>query len=425
MDQIFVSEILSKFSGKATSQLCTRDPFLIEVGKRLWQKTKRKVDKRAEVRKSVMSDMRRLACLYTELETAESELGILPCKQGNITDLFARSNFSHLEKAIETYTTDPNNTSSIKSGLKVGVQNLLKTTSKILKGLHLMNDEDEKAADIDKFVTLLELNQDYIFGDAVYAANQVREAKLRRSKSLPEEKDIQKVKEYAVNRIQEIVQYEYEVFDNHLFIELRDLAVCRLTLFNARRGGEPSRLRRTDWIDADKEAWIDKQRMKDPLDKALATHLKISFFSGKGMTGKHLVPCLFPEDTHAALNKLSDAEVRSSAGLAEDNISLFPSTNDSSNHVSGWHALNKVCKNLDLKNEANMTATQNRNRVSTLFALMDIPENERQYVYRHLGHSEETNRDIYQAPLAGKEISVVGRRLLHMDGGKVIHVENY
>ena len=117
-----------------------------------------------------------------------------------------------------------------------------------------MNDEDEKAADIDKFVTLLELNQDYIFGDAVYAANQVREAKLRRPESLPKEEDIQKVKEYAVNRIQEIVQDEYEVFDNHRFIELRDLAVCRLTLFNARRGGEPSRLRCIDWIDADKEA---------------------------------------------------------------------------------------------------------------------------------------------------------------------------
>ena len=112
-------------------QESTRDPFLIEVGKRLWQKTKRKLDKRAEVRTSVMSDMRRLACYYTELETAESELGILPCKQGNITDLFARSNFSHLEKAIETYTTDPNNTSSIKSGLKIGLHYLLKTTSKI------------------------------------------------------------------------------------------------------------------------------------------------------------------------------------------------------------------------------------------------------------------------------------------------------
>ncbi len=55
-----------------------------------------------------------------------------------------------------------------------------------------------------------------------------------------------------------------------------------------------------------------------------------------------------------------------------------------------------------------------------LFALMDIPPEDRPFIFKHLGHSEEINTGVYQAPLALKEITVVGRRLQHLDTGTVV-----
>lgn len=44
--------------------------------------------------------------------------------------------------------------------------------------------------------------------------------------------------------------------------QLRDFAVCRLTLLNARRGGEPSRMTVKDQEDALQSALIDEARVK-------------------------------------------------------------------------------------------------------------------------------------------------------------------
>lgn len=43
---------------------------------------------------------------------------------------------------------------------------------------------------------------------------------------------------------------------------LRDALVCRLTLFNARRGGEPSRMVKSELKDALEGKWIDQCRVE-------------------------------------------------------------------------------------------------------------------------------------------------------------------
>jgi len=40
------------------------------------------------------------------------------------------------------------------------------------------------------------------------------------------------------------------------------------------------------------------------------------------------------------------------------------------------------------------TATKSRRRISTLYAVMDVPTKERQYFYKHMGHSEKINENI-------------------------------
>ncbi|XP_030844967.1 uncharacterized protein LOC115925389 [Strongylocentrotus purpuratus] len=416
----FMKEIISKFregEDRDVYDICTKDPILLEVGKKMFNKQRRKVDKKSEVKKSVMADMRRLANLHSKMNMAEQAIGSLPDKSGNICDLFKRKNFRHLEEAIDAYTkVESSEGVGVKAGLKLALYYLLKRTSKILRGMFLIDDEDDKANDIAKWVTVFETSKDMIFGDAEYSLSKTREEKLRRPEQQPEEEDLRKVRDYTVKKINELGVREN--IDVHEFIELRNCVVSRLTLFNARRGGEPSRLTVKAWEDADRGVWLDRRHLDelDALEKTLIDSLKIGYQTGKG--NHHLVPILFPQDCVVGLKKLADKDVRRACGIAESNKYLFPSISKSAEHVSGWHAVKYICGKVELKNEERITATRNRHRISTEFALMDVPEADRGYIYKHLGHSEDVNQNIYQAPLAIKAVTVVGRRLAALDRGE-------
>ncbi|XP_072042710.1 LOW QUALITY PROTEIN: uncharacterized protein [Amphiura filiformis] len=419
----FMKEILSKFregENKDVYNTCTTDIVLLQVGKKLWNKQKRKVDKKNEVRKSIMSDMRRLASLYSNMKKAEETMGQLPVKDGNISDMFKRNNFRHFEEAVDMYTkvdiSEGIEEVGVKAGLKVALYYLLKRTSKILRGMYLIDDEDKKSNDIANWVVILEINKDMIFGDAEYNLSKNREDKLRRPQTHPEEEDLQKVRSYTMKKISELGVLSSEVFDKHDFVELRDCLVSRLTLFNARRGGEPSRLKLKNWEEAHTGAWLDQRHVNnlDPLDRALAKTLKIGYETGKGGRHMQLVPVLFPQDCIVGLRRIADNNVRRQCEIPDTNLYLFPTKFD---HVSGWHAVKNVCKKLTLKHADKITATQNRHRISTEFALMDVSPYDRDYVYKHLGHTEEVNRNVYQAPLSIKALTVVGRRLQALDRG--------
>jgi len=74
-----------------------------------------------------------------------------------------------------------------------------------------------------------------------------------------------------------------------------------------------------------------------------------------------------------------------------------------------------VCKDAQVAKPEMLTATKMRHRVSTLYAAIDIPVQQRQFFYKHMGHTEAINGNIYQAPLAEASILKVGVHLKNMD----------
>ncbi|PIK46605.1 hypothetical protein BSL78_16538 [Apostichopus japonicus] len=137
--------------------ICREDPVILNVGKRLWDKGRAKENKKTEVRKSVMSDMRRLASLYLHFKEQKTiHASHFTLETGTSRDMFDRKNFSILSEAINAYTLNKEK-ASIKSGLKLGIYYLLKKASKVIKATHLVEENDIAAADIDRFVSVLEL----------------------------------------------------------------------------------------------------------------------------------------------------------------------------------------------------------------------------------------------------------------------------
>ena len=201
-----------------------------------------------------------------------------------------------------------------------------------------MREDDSRAATAEqKFLDVFTINYNLLFGDAVYQLNEKRQMKLRRPEEFPPEEEVTELRNYTVTLMQELVNNKYLRWTSQEYVELRDLAVSRLTLFNARRGNEPSKLRVRNWTVSCNSVWISQSRVEklSESEQSMLSDTKIMYETGKG---NHLVPVIVPRDTFEALNILCDTEIRKYCDVSANYDYLFPSTHLSESHVSGWHA---------------------------------------------------------------------------------------
>lgn len=79
------------------------------------------------------------------------------------------------------------------------------------------------------------------------------------------------------------------------FAYLRSLVVARLTLFNAKRGEEASRMLFSEWEEAEKGTWLpdeELEKIKDHAEQYLLGHFKLAYLKGKG---KKICSCVDPK----------------------------------------------------------------------------------------------------------------------------------
>jgi integrase len=416
----FKTDVLSKFSSDEVGRLCQQDETIIMIGHKLYLKVKARKDKKVQVRRSVMTDMRRLGHLYIHFQTIDqrnANQSAGDCSM-SVLDMFRRQNFNVLEEACASYTAADESSGGKnkpdKSGLQLALYYLLIKAAKILKVFYLVKNDNLKSSETAEFLDVLHFSKDSLIGGAIYNTNKNRNTKLRRVDNLPQLEDLSNLKTHMVSRMQQILNDEFLLWTSSIFVEVRDLACARLTLFNARRGGEPARLQVSDWSDACSQVWFDKTRMQamPPEEKELIEKSYVMYQTGKGVN--HLVPVIVPDDTVPALRKLTDATIRSECGVNPENSYLFPSTVASESNVSGWHALKRACIQSGVSS-SRITATKMRHLASTMYASLDVPEAKRAAFYSHMGHSKAVNAAIYQTPLAEQEVLEVGA-ILHRFG---------
>lgn len=144
---------MNKNRDDPVGDLCRSDRVILDYGKHSYDRIKRRQEKEEEVRKSVRSELRRIAHLYMIFKM-----------QNNSSDMLKRENFLSLKAAIEQYTTQDDDT--LKASLKTSIYYLLKIFAKCTKGILLIYNQDADAKAIDDFLTVLELAKDHIFGEA-------------------------------------------------------------------------------------------------------------------------------------------------------------------------------------------------------------------------------------------------------------------
>ena len=405
------TEILKSFHDDQVGKLCRTDTTIKLIGSKSWEKEKTKVDKFDEVRKSVMGDMRTIATLYFEFKSR------FPGSTNDSIDMFQRQNFDYLKEAIIEMTTKEETPDgvNVKYGLKSTIYYLLVRAAKVLEGEALTrrgSEAEEEAKEMVQFAKIMKHHENSLFGDAKYFINKSRQQRLRLPTRTPAEEDLEKLKNHIESRTK--VLMEMQEFQKKEYVELRNLLCCRLTLFNARRGGEPARIKVKEWLERDK--WIDQKATEHLSDeeKKLVDMYAVFFLSGKG---NHLVSCVIPEDSIAALDRLADECVRKNCGIGIKNSFIFASSKKGSKrHVAGWSATNKVVEQAKIHSSL-VNATNQRGRVSTIYAALHVPPEKRDLFYAHMGHSKEVNQGTYQRPHAVTTLLEVAPTLTEIDRG--------
>ncbi|XP_070203471.1 uncharacterized protein [Littorina saxatilis] len=384
-------------------------------------------------RHSVMSSMRLAEKLLVEVrENSDSETL-------TAEDLVKVEHFDSLEKAIHRISTNEK-TGKQKAGVKVSIGYLLKKLVAVLKAHYIQTQRMTTYRELDVLKCLLDHSWAFIFRPTEIECES-RRNQLRKPQEMPLEQDVKTFRDYVVQRTKSIMEDlfcptagimedPYKLWDMHAFIELRNLIVARLTLFNARRGGEPARLLLSEWKDALKGVWIDPdliEKVDDQIEKALVDQYKLAYQVGKG--GRKLVPVLIPFDTIDPLKMLYRdgmlVSERSNVMINVKNPYLFPNTGGSIEHASGYNSIKAISASENISGQLRqphlLIADKFRHRASTIFALQDIPAGQREVFYRHMGHSGKINEDVYQSPLAVMEITQVGGFLHSLDiHGKTI-----
>ena len=150
---------------------------------------------------------------------------------------------------------------------------------------------------------------------------------------------------------------------------MQKLCLVRLITFNARRGGEASKIKLEQWLNCDK--WKrdeDIQNIEDPMEKLLAQRLNLVYSKGKR---KKRVPTLFTNELSKALTYL--VKYQSNVGVLEKNIYLFPCpTRNSKKHIRGSEVVHEISLKASLQKSNLVTSTKIRKHMATVLQLLDM-----------------------------------------------------
>jgi hypothetical protein len=230
---------------------------------------------------------------------------------------------------------------------------------------------------------------------------------------LPLAEDVTKLRDFCILQTESVVQgKECDVED---YTSLSKITLTRLITFNARRGGEPGKLRVSEWPKIRNDELVHKEEIEKlpEEEKLLAKRLKLGFVLGKG---SKKVPILFPPETVKAIDFLLIQREKMISNAK--NPFIFARLHKSSTKLMrGPDCVREVCAKAGLERPDLITATQMRKYLSTTLQLIDMTEAELRWVTDHLGHTIDVHKKWYRLSNRTVELTKVAAVLVAAESG--------
>ncbi|XP_074035237.1 uncharacterized protein [Leptinotarsa decemlineata] len=148
-------------------------------------------------------------------------------------------------------------------------------------------------------------------------------------------------------------------------------------------------------------------------EKRLANHFCIVEIPGK--RGKK-VPVLLSPEMKTAIDLL--LKTRTMGGISKENPFVFARAGNSLGHMRGHDCIRKCIANVDLQMPENINGTKLRKYIATVSQIMNMTENETDWLARHLGHDIHIHREFYRLHESAVELTKISRLLMVIDNGE-------
>lgn len=289
----------------------------------------------------------------------------------------------------------------------------IKKCAQLKLGQGIRQDDPVMQHEAQQFLTLHRADwQDKV---STVCGTSFKLSKINKAEELPSREDLDKLKEFQACRMHRLNKELLQCPSYESWRELCKLTLSRVTLFNKRRGGEASQLLVSHYLN--RPNWQEKSHAEVtssllPVERELLKRMDMIQIPGKRLNTVHI---LLTPDCKTAMDTL--LQTRTAVGIPHTNPYFFPSFSENG-HLDPCHVIQRVVKLAGVKNPARITTTKLRKYIATMMQLLDLTQNELDWVSKHLGHSLNIHKFYYRQHTSAIEMGKVARLLLQVEEGQ-------
>ncbi|KAF0303913.1 hypothetical protein FJT64_024170 [Amphibalanus amphitrite] len=370
-----------------------------------------------------------MAAIKQRLRALAKLILCLRNKTGNesltLDDILQPRHFDNIISCVQEVCSwelgDTNQPPSFKtptSALKLG--HALKKAAEVGVGLAARAEDAERGSRLEDYIRLHQREWGDKISHAALSTLDLRKMNLQ--DALPLTEDLVQLSNSLREQIGEVATNLAGAHscneETKLYNELVTLTSASVTVFNKRRGGESARLLLETYVNRRRGAANkDIASTLSPLERKLAEKMDLVEVLGKR---KRRVPIILAPFMRNAMDLIVRMRPRMSL---RGNPYIFAKAKSKS-YVPGWAAIKSACGTCDPKKPELITSTKIRKYLATVTQVLQLDEQQLEWVANHLGHSLDVHRQFYRLPSEILQLTKVSQLLLAAEQGCISSYKN-
>ncbi|XP_033098469.1 uncharacterized protein LOC117102315 isoform X2 [Anneissia japonica] len=397
-------QVTQKLSNDDISRVAKNDPLILENAQRHFMKCGHDVDQHCDIR----TKMREAARLLIDLRI------ITKRPNASMHDFMKPAEFRNVVLGVQRVAGFDENMVYKTPSLALKLGHTLQKFAKIVQGQASEINDDEMYKNAKAFSKRIQ-SEWSVFVSSV-ALRTMYDAKRNRPKLLPLTNDVMRL----TNQLKEVGNKNLSILNDtkntndfqEAWINLAEVTLAQIVLFNRRRTGEVSKMKLEDFKFTNRLPDSIVSQSLSPVEKELCKTLKRVEVKGKrGRT----VPILLTDEMSGWLQTVV---ARRPKTVKPQNPFVFPRTYFSSlGHIRASDVLRKYSNTCGADNPETLRGTKLRKQLATLCQILNLQEHELDIVANFMGHDLRVHRNYYRLPDNVLQVSKVSKILLAVEKG--------
>ena len=402
-----LSQVLGAMKRDEVSLVVKNDPLILSFGNLLahGQASSKYVQ--------VSERMRQLAKLVLQLRK------VTESSNGDLASFLKPESFDSVVKAVLVESKYEESTATATARLNTPSL-ALKIGHSVRKCCNLLVNkalrEKDKVVEQDAMSFVRVFDSEWQYRVSHLALKTLKDDKRNKPDLIPLTSDLVKLKTYLEQSATQCSEALNSIPNVANYMNLVDVTLSRIILFNKRRGGETGRM----LISSYQQCGLTPQSGLNDIEKTLSnteqklcSRMKLVQISGKR---NRTVPVLLTPDVTKGIDCILSN--REKVGVEKDNVFVFARTSGL-NNVDACECLRRVAANAGVERPDLVRSTLLRKYIATVSQVLDMTENELDLLCRHMGHSINVHHNFYRLPSQTLELAKISKLLLAVENGNL------